>query len=221
MLRRAAREIGSIGDGSAMDDQTIGDIIISIMHRRFWHKHRRCVADVSGTFLTLVYIAECSPTARRCSAIYRQWYLASKHREKISMHALKFFSMLWRIMTITRVHRRSFAEPKFVHRESFGRLKKPRGTVALTSKQTLPFGFAVYKWKRPTVYKCMGVYKHSPEVFINERTFLNGRPFINGWTRTWLITVNPLNCSIYGGTKLAIAMATNLTYSHNIADNRK
>ena len=52
---------------------------------------RRCVADVSGKFLTLVYIAECSPTARRCSAIYRRWYLALKHREKISMHALKFF----------------------------------------------------------------------------------------------------------------------------------
>ena len=54
---------------------------------------RRCVADVSGTFLALVYIAECSPTARRCSAICRRWYLASKYREKISMHALKFFSM--------------------------------------------------------------------------------------------------------------------------------
>ena len=44
-------------------------------------------------------------------------------------------------MAITRVRRRSFAErlvhggaalamPKFVHRESIGRLKKPRGTVA-------------------------------------------------------------------------------------------
>ena len=42
---------------------------------------RRCVADVSGTILALVYIAECSQTARRCSAIYRRWYLASKHRE--------------------------------------------------------------------------------------------------------------------------------------------
>ena len=77
-------------------------------HRRYYHivyaspmftraspMYRRCIADVSGTFLTLVYIAECSPTARRCSAIYRRWYLASKHREKISMHALKFFSIFW------------------------------------------------------------------------------------------------------------------------------
>ena len=49
--------------------------------------------------------------------------------------------MPWRSMAITRVRRRSFAEPlvhggdalampKFVHRESMGRLKKPRGTVA-------------------------------------------------------------------------------------------
>ena len=47
-------------------------------------------------------------------------------------------------MAITRVRRRSFAEPlvhggaapampKFVHRESIGGLKKPRGTVALHS----------------------------------------------------------------------------------------
>ena len=93
-----------------MDHQTIGDIIISNMHRRCLHEHRRCVADVSGTFLALMYIAECSPTARRCSAIYRQWYLASKHREKISMHALNFFSMsrclgeAWRLLTYVADH---------------------------------------------------------------------------------------------------------------------
>ena len=49
--------------------------------------------------------------------------------------------MPWRSMAITRVRRRSFAEPlvqggaalampKFGHRESIGRLKKTRGTVA-------------------------------------------------------------------------------------------
>ena len=49
--------------------------------------------------------------------------------------------MPWRSMAITRVRRRSFAEPlvhggavlampKVVHRESSGRLKKSRGTVA-------------------------------------------------------------------------------------------
>ena len=76
--------------GSAMDHQTIGDIIISNMHRRCSHEHRRWVADVSGTFSTLVYIAECSPTALRCSTIYRRWYLASEHREKILMHAFNF-----------------------------------------------------------------------------------------------------------------------------------
>ena len=39
--------------------------------------YRRCVADVNGTFLALVYIAECSPTARRCSAIYRRWCMVA------------------------------------------------------------------------------------------------------------------------------------------------
>ena len=62
------------------------------------------------------------------------------------MHALNFFldvPMPWRSMAITRVRRRSFAEqlvhrgaalamPECVHRESIGRLKKPRGTVAYT-----------------------------------------------------------------------------------------
>ena len=49
--------------------------------------------------------------------------------------------MPWRSIAITRVRRRSFAEPlvhggaalampKFEHRESIGRLKKPHGTVA-------------------------------------------------------------------------------------------
>ena len=49
--------------------------------------------------------------------------------------------MPWRSVAITRIRRRLFAEPlahggaalampKFVHRESIGRLKKPRGTVA-------------------------------------------------------------------------------------------
>ena len=70
----------------------------------------RCGADVNGIFLALVFIAECSPTARRCSAIYRRWYLASKHREKISMHALKFFTMsrclseAWRLLAYVADH---------------------------------------------------------------------------------------------------------------------
>ena len=58
---------------------------------------RRCVADVSpmclGDFYHWCTSPKVLPTARRCSAIYRRWYLASKHQGKISMHALKFFSM--------------------------------------------------------------------------------------------------------------------------------
>ena len=88
--------------------------ITSNMHRRCLHEHRRCIADVSPmclvTFLAEVYIAECSPTARRCSAIYCRWYLAMKHREKISMHALNFFSMsrclgeAWRLLSYVADH---------------------------------------------------------------------------------------------------------------------
>ena len=124
MLCRAAREHRR---ASAMDHQTIGDIITSNMHRRCLHEHRRCVADVSGTFLTSVYIAECSPTVRRCSAIYRRWYLASNHWEKISMHALNFFSIsrclgeAWRLLAYIADHspndsvRRHDAGPTLKH----------------------------------------------------------------------------------------------------------
>ena len=109
-----------------MDHQTIGDIITSNMHRRCLHEHRRCVTDVS-------------PNVRRYIAdgIWRRniW--------KNFNACIEIFldvPMPWRSMAITR--RRSFAEPlvhggaalampKCVHRESIGRLKKPRGTVAL------------------------------------------------------------------------------------------
>ena len=93
MLRRAARE----------HRRWIGDV--SLNHRRCYHIDYsspmftraspmccRCIADVSGTFLALVYIAESSPTARRCS-VKSPMVFGSKHREKISMHALKFLSM--------------------------------------------------------------------------------------------------------------------------------
>ena len=37
--------------------------------RACW-EHRRCVVDVSATFLTFVYLTECSPTVVRCSALF-------------------------------------------------------------------------------------------------------------------------------------------------------
>ena len=83
----------SIGDGSAMDHQTIGDITTSNLHRRCSQEHRRCVADVSLMCRRCVWYIFNLGVHRRmfadCSAIYRRWYLASKQWEKISMHALK------------------------------------------------------------------------------------------------------------------------------------
>ena len=72
-------------------------------HRR---KHRHSIADASqsssGTSMCLGHFETCCrPTsrnvrgqlcaARRCWAIYRQLFFATKHQETISMHALKMF----------------------------------------------------------------------------------------------------------------------------------
>ena len=109
MLRRAAREHQRwIGDGSPNHRRYYHIEYASPMFTRASPMCRRCVAYVSGTVLNLVYIAECSPTARRCSVIYRRWYLASKHREK--MHALKCFLMsrclgeAWRLLAYVADH---------------------------------------------------------------------------------------------------------------------
>ena len=103
MLRRAVRE------HRRWITQIIRNIITSNIHRRCLHGHAENITDVSpmsrrlsGTFLTLVYLAECSPTAVRCSARYRGWFLATKHPDKIQ--CLTFFSMFrclveaWRLL---------------------------------------------------------------------------------------------------------------------------
>ena len=48
----------------------IGDIITSNIHRQYLNEHIGNIADVSATFLTLVYLTECSPTAVCCSALF-------------------------------------------------------------------------------------------------------------------------------------------------------
>ena len=48
----------------------IGDIITSNIHRECLHEHIGNIADVSATFLTLVYLTECSPTVECCSALF-------------------------------------------------------------------------------------------------------------------------------------------------------
>ena len=147
-----AEQLGNIGDESAMDHQTIGDIITSNMHRRCLHEHRRFVADVSpmcrrcewdifGLGVHRRMFADCSALFSDISPMV---FGVETSAENLNA-CIKIFldvPMPWRNMAITRVRRRSFAEPlvhggaalampKFVHRESIGRLKKPRGTVAL------------------------------------------------------------------------------------------
>ena len=99
-----------IGDGTPSHRRYYHIEYASPVFTRAWPMCRRCVTDVFGTFLTFVYIAESSPTARRCSAVCRRWYLTSKHLEKISMHAFKFFSMsrclgeAWRLLAYVADH---------------------------------------------------------------------------------------------------------------------
>ena len=52
---------------------------------------RRCIWDILN--LGVLYLTECSPADRRCSAIYRRWFLATIHRDNFLMHALNFLSM--------------------------------------------------------------------------------------------------------------------------------
>ena len=117
-------------------------------HRRWITKpsatHRICIADVYTS------IADVSPMCRRC--VWDIFGLGVHRRMFADCSALfgdispMVFGvdvpMPWRSMAITRVRIRSFAEPlvhggaalampKCVHRESIGRLKKPRGTIAL------------------------------------------------------------------------------------------
>ena len=127
MLRRAVRE------HRRWITQTIGDTITSNKHHRCLRKHIVNIADVSPMCLrhfepwcTSPNVRRLLCAARRCSAIYRRWFLATVglHREKISMNAFNFFSMpdgeAWRLLAYVANH---FAEvlgyvalPKLVHR---------------------------------------------------------------------------------------------------------
>ena len=121
--------------------------------------HRICIADVYAS------IADVSPMCRRCVwdifglDVHRRMFadcsalfgdispmvFGVKTSGENFNACIEFFldaPMPWRSMAITRVRRRSFAEPlvhdsaalamrKCVPREGIGRLKKPRETVAL------------------------------------------------------------------------------------------
>ena len=94
MLHRAAREHRR---ASAMDRRWITKPSAILPHQICIDDVYKSIADVSLMCRRCVWYIFNLGVHRRmfadCSAIYRRWYLASKHREKISMHALKFFSM--------------------------------------------------------------------------------------------------------------------------------
>ena len=101
---------------------------------------RRCVCDIFGLGVHRRMFADCSALLGDISPMV---FGVETSGENFNACIEIFLDvpMPWRSMAITRVRRRSFAEPlvhggaaltmpKCVHRESIGRLKKPRGTVA-------------------------------------------------------------------------------------------
>ena len=83
--RSTADASQSSSRASTMDHQTIGDIITSNTSPLFsLHEHvENIVWDILNLGVARWMLAD-------CSAIYRRWFLASKHLKKISMNALKF-----------------------------------------------------------------------------------------------------------------------------------
>ena len=108
MLRRAVCE------HQRCITQIIRDIITSNIHPPCLHEHVENIADVSPMCLghfepwcTSLNFHRLWCATRQCSAIYRRWFLATKHREKISM---TFFSMsrclgeAWRLLAYVADH---------------------------------------------------------------------------------------------------------------------
>ena len=112
-------------------------------------KHRRSTADASPSSSEQRRSGDKSPYHRqyyhveyappmftrtspmcRCSAIYRRWYLASKHREKIAMHAICF--------------------SRCVHRGSIVRLEKPCVFAGYVYKCIILYCFYYYYY--PSYY---------------------------------------------------------------------
>ena len=125
-----AEQLGNIGDGSPNHRRYYHIEYASPMFARPSPMCRRCVWDIFGLGVHRRMFADCSTLFGDISV------------ENFNA-CIEFFidvQLPSRCMAITRVRRRSFAEPlvlggavlampKCVHRER--RLKKPRGTVAL------------------------------------------------------------------------------------------
>ena len=112
-------------------------------------KCRRCVWNIFNLGVHRLMFADCSALFGDISPIV---FGVKTSAENFNACIAIFHDapMPWRSMAITRAPRRSFAEPlvhvgaalampKFVHRESIGRPKKPRGTVALCTKKQEAF----------------------------------------------------------------------------------
>ena len=126
-----------------MDHRTIGDIITSNIHRRCLHEHVENIADVSPMCLGHFEPWCISPNARRCSAIYHIADGSWRRNFSRCPDALVKHGGDSRTSPIIRrtilVHGgAAMVMPKFEHRESIGRLIKPRGTVALYITITPP-----------------------------------------------------------------------------------
>ena len=147
MLRQAARNIWRT---SAMDRQwlnkpsvissyriCIADIYTSIADVS--PKCRWCIWDIFKIGVHRRMFAECSALFGDISPMVFG-VETSGENFYACIEIFLDVQMPWRSMTITRARRRSFAEPlvhggadlampKFVHRESIGRLKKPRAEI--------------------------------------------------------------------------------------------
>ena len=146
MLRRAAREFRRwIGYGSPNHQRYYHIEYASAMFTLASPMCRRCVRDIFGLGIHRRLLGV---VRRYCSALFGDispmvfGVETSGGNFNARIEIFLDVQMPWRSMAITRVRRRSFAEPlvhggsalampKCVHRESIGRLKKPRGTVAL------------------------------------------------------------------------------------------
>ena len=136
--------------------QWIGDV--SPNHQRYYHIEYASPMFTRASPMCLGHFWPwyTSPNVRRLLGAVRQYYSVlfgdispmvfgvktSGENFNARIEIFLDVPMLWRSMAITRVRRRSFTEPlvhagaalampKCVLRESIGRLKKPRGTVAL------------------------------------------------------------------------------------------
>ena len=125
---------------------------------------RRCVADVSPMCLGHFGLGVHRRMFADCSALFGDispMVLGVETSGENFNACIEIFldvPMPGRSMAITRVRRRSFVEPlvhggaalaipKFVHRESIGRLKKPRGTVASVNRSLVTLYLKVHTSK--------------------------------------------------------------------------